>query len=87
MTSQEKITGQEYIKLACKSLQRPYNGVTNLSKFSVGLLGLFVPVLREFVEMMYQFESDYIFDSSKMEESFQIKPTPYNEGIDATLKS
>ena len=86
LTSKENITGQDYVKLACKSLQRPYNGLTNLSKFNIRLLGLFVPVLREFVEMMYQFESDYIFDSSKIEESFQIKPTPYNEGIDATMK-
>ena len=87
LTSNETISGQEYIKMACAPLNRPFNGVTALSKFSVRLLGLFVPVLRELVEMMYQFENDYIFDSTKMEESFQIKPTPYKEGIGVTMSS
>jgi hypothetical protein len=39
------------------------------------------------VEMMYQFENDYIFDSTKMEESFQIKPTSYKKGIGVTMAS
>ena len=50
------------------------------------MLGLFVPVLREFVEMMYQFENDYVFDSSKTEKALGIKATDYKEGIAATLK-
>ena len=87
LTSNEKITGQDYVKMACAALNRPFNGVTTLSKLSVRLLGLFVPVLRELVEMMYQFENDYIFDSTKMEESFQIKPTSYKEGIGVTMAS
>ena len=87
LTSKEKITGQEYVKLACKSLGRPYNSLANLSKFNVRLLGIFIPVLRELVEMMYQFENDYIFDSSKIEDSFQIMPTPYKAGIETTMKS
>ncbi len=87
LTSQEKITGQEFVKVACNSLGHPYNGVTNLSKFTIRMLGLFVPVLRELVEMMYQFENDYIFDSKKMDDQFQIKPTPYKVGIETTMKS
>jgi nucleoside-diphosphate-sugar epimerase len=87
LTSKEKITGQDYVKMACASLNMPFNGVTALSKFSVRLLGLFVPVLGELVEMMYQFENDYIFDSTKMEDTFQIKPTSYRDGIEATMSS
>jgi nucleoside-diphosphate-sugar epimerase len=85
LTSTEKITGQDYVKIACNVLGRPYNGVTNLPKLGVRVLGLFVPVLRELVEMMYQFENDYIFDSSKLEKIFQIKATSYQKGIEETL--
>jgi nucleoside-diphosphate-sugar epimerase len=50
-------------------------------KFMVRIMGLFVPVMREFVEMMYQYDRDYFFDSSKFENAFHMKPTPYVEGI------
>jgi len=35
---------------------------------------------------MYQFENDYVFDSTKFEKAFNIKSTSYEEGIAATLK-
>jgi len=50
------------------------------------LIGLFVPMLREFPEMMYQYENDYIFDSSKIEKAFSIEATSYKTGIAETLK-
>ncbi len=50
-------------------------------KFMVSLLGLFDPVMREFPEMMYQYDRDYIFRSDKFENQFKIKPTPYLDGI------
>jgi hypothetical protein len=37
--------------------------------------------MRETVEMMYQYERDYIFDSSKFEKRFNFEPTPYLDGI------
>jgi len=85
LTSKEKMTGEEYVKIACGMMQAKYS-LTSMSKFGVRLVGLFVPVLREFVEMMYQFENDYIFDSTKFEKAFNVKATSYEEGIAATLK-
>lgn len=86
LTSAEKITGEDYIRIAYDVLGRPYKSPQVMSKFGVRLLGLFIPVLREFVEMMYQFENEYVFDSSKAEKAFSIKPTFYKEGIRETLK-
>ncbi|HEX8061168.1 MAG TPA: NAD-dependent dehydratase, partial [Cyclobacteriaceae bacterium] len=85
LTSKEKMTGEEYVKIACRLMGVKYS-LQAMPKFGVRLLGLFVPVLREFVEMMYQFENDYVFDSTKFEKTFDIKPTAYEEGIAATLK-
>jgi hypothetical protein len=48
-------------------------------------MGLFVPVLREYEEMMYQIEYDYRFDSSKIESAFGLQPTPYSQGIGLSL--
>lgn len=84
LTSKEKMTGDEYIRIACELSGRPFK-VQALPKFGVRLVGLFVPVLREFVEMMYQFENEYIFDSTKFEKAFGVSATSYREGISATL--
>ena len=44
-------------------------------------LGLFSPLMRELAEMAYQYEKDYVFDSTKIEGRFGITPTSYQEGI------
>jgi nucleoside-diphosphate-sugar epimerase len=85
LTSKKIITGEDYVRIACESIGKPYKGITSMPKFGVRILGLFVPVLREFVEMMYQFENDYIFDSSKAENFMGTTATPYEEGIASTM--
>ena len=50
-------------------------------------MGVFMPVIRENEEMMYQFEYDYRFDSSKIESAFGLQPTPYSQGIAKSLES
>lgn len=37
--------------------------------------------VKEYLEMHYQNEYDYLFDSSKFEKSFQFQPTSYQDGI------
>jgi nucleoside-diphosphate-sugar epimerase len=85
LTSKEKMTGEQYVKIACEILDKKYK-LQTLPKWGIRTLGLFIPVLREFVEMMYQFEQDYIFDSTKFEKEFSVQATSYKEGIAATLK-
>lgn len=85
LTSNQKITGEAYVKIACELANRPYK-IQPLSKGMVKVIGLFVPVLKEFGEMMYQYENDYFFDSSKFEKAFNLTATSYREGIAETLK-
>ena len=79
-TAPDPFTGKEWIAAVAKELQVPpkYQVVP---KFLVRLMGLFMPVMREMVEMMYQYDRDYVFDSGKFEKRFNFKPTPYLEGI------
>lgn len=52
-----------------------------VNRFMVSLLGLFIPVMRESYEMLYQYDKDYVFSSDKFEKRFNFNPTPYLEGI------
>jgi len=47
----------------------------------IKLMGLFVPVLKEMPEMMYQYDRDYFFDSSKFDKRFKFNATTYQEGV------
>mgnify|MGYP006902024799 FL=1 len=49
--------------------------------------GYFVPIIRENIEMLYQNEHDFLFDSTKFEKAFNFVPTDYKDGIAATVKS
>ncbi len=40
-----------------------------------GILGIFIPVLKELKEMAYQYDRDYYFDSSKFNRRFEYKPS------------
>lgn len=50
------------------------------------LMGWFMPTLRELPEMLYQYDRDYILDSSKFERRFNFEPTPYVKGIRETVR-
>ncbi|MDZ7718427.1 MAG: hypothetical protein U5K72_06365 [Balneolaceae bacterium] len=58
-----------------------------VSKLIVRLMGLFMPVMRENVEMMYQYDRDYVFNSDKFEQRFDFQPTSYKEGIRIVVES
>lgn len=79
-TSKEPLTGADFVRLACEQAGRPF-GIQVAPRWMLRLMGLFVPVLRENDEMMYQFERDYRFDSSKIEAALGLQPTPYAAGI------
>ncbi|MFW5756243.1 MAG: NAD-dependent epimerase/dehydratase family protein [Tangfeifania sp.] len=49
--------------------------------FLVKLMGVFNPMMREMKEMLYQYDRDYDFDSSKFETVFGLKPTPAEEAL------
>ena len=84
-TASNPFTGKEWIeKIANELGVKPKYQVA--SKFMVRLIGLFVPIMKEFVEMIYQYDRDYIFDSSKFENKFNFTPTPYLEGIKEIVK-
>lgn len=85
-TTKEPLTGAEFVRLACELGEQPYK-LQLAQPWMLKLMGLFMPVLRENHEMMYQFDYDYRFDSSKIESAYGLKPISYGAGIEACLKS
>ena len=85
-TNRNVLTGKEFIELAAKAM-----GVKSeymvVKKWMAKMLGLFIKVIKESVEMLYQNDSDYLFDSTKFEKTFNYKPISYEEGIINTAKS
>ena len=75
----------DLIQIAAREMGVPYKGVQAAPKFLIRLIGLFVPIMREMVEMVYQNERPYWFDSSKFERAYQYKPTDYEQGIRDTV--
>jgi nucleoside-diphosphate-sugar epimerase len=84
-TAKPALTGKEFISIAAKYMHAK-NKVQVLPKWLVGIIGLFVPVMKELGEMLYQNEFPYVFDSSKFEKAFQFKPTSYDDGIRRTAE-
>ena len=84
-TASDPLTGKEWVESIAKKIgTKPKYRV--VSKFMVQLIGLFVPVMKESVEMLYQYDRDYVFDSSKFEEEFNFQPTSYEDGINEIIK-
>jgi nucleoside-diphosphate-sugar epimerase len=85
-TAQPALTGKELIGMAAKEFGMEAK-FTILSKGYNRFGGLFNTLVKELHEMLYQNDSVYIFDSSKFENAFRIKPTTYLEGIKQTVFS
>ncbi|SHF86872.1 Nucleoside-diphosphate-sugar epimerase [Mariniphaga anaerophila] len=79
-------TMQQWVELAARELNaKPKTMV--VSKSLLTLLGVFNPIMRETKEMLYQYDRDYEFDSSKFEMVFNMKPTSASEAIKQIINS
>ena len=85
-TTKENITGKQWIDLFAAELGIEPK-IQHVPNWLFKILGLFIPVMKEFPEMMYQYEQDYIFDSSKFEKKFGWSATPPPDGVKAMLAS
>ena len=80
----QALTGRQYIALASEAA-----GVQARALAVPGLLlkvlGLANAVLRESVELLYEFNEPYLFDGSKFTSAFGGIPTPHHEALRQTV--
>jgi hypothetical protein len=58
-----------------------------LPKWMIWMAGLTNGIIKESMEMLYQYDSDYLFDSSKFDKAFSFRTTTYEEGIKAAVEA
>ncbi|MBO9632872.1 MAG: NAD-dependent epimerase/dehydratase family protein [Chitinophagaceae bacterium] len=85
-TSSERLTGKDFITKAAalKGVKASY---FVLNTFLLSLAGLFNRTIKELVEMQYQNNQDYFFDSQKFCKAFGFTPTSYENGMKEVLKA
>ncbi|HEV7330723.1 MAG TPA: NAD-dependent epimerase/dehydratase family protein [Flavisolibacter sp.] len=80
-TSTERLTGNDWIDLFAETMKVRSKAMT-VPKGLIRVMGLFNPLMKEMVEMLYQNNQDYYFDSTKFKTRFpEFKVTPYREGV------
>ena len=80
------INGRRLVEISAEVLQVP-NKVKPIPKFMLATLGLFIPVIKESMEMLYQLENPYLFSSSKFDVHFGLITTPIEKVIQETALS
>lgn len=84
-TSTERITGERWIELFAKEM-----GVENkysvVSHRMIKFLGLIIPILKETHEMLYQYDRDYYFDSTKFNKAFNYSPLSAEDAVKMVVK-
>ncbi|HEY2580448.1 MAG TPA: NAD-dependent epimerase/dehydratase family protein [Mucilaginibacter sp.] len=80
MPTAQAMPGKQFIEIAARiyGVEPKYFAV---KKFMLWAYGLFNKTVMGTVEMYYQYNHDYIFDSSKFQKAFNFKPISYEEGI------
>jgi nucleoside-diphosphate-sugar epimerase len=78
-------TGKQFIELVAKEFgtQPKYRVLT---RPMIWMAGWFDRTVRELYEMLYQYEVDYIFDSTKFTKAFRFQPSSYAEGVRRTAQ-
>jgi len=79
-TTKERVTNLQWIQLIANELKVEAK-IQTVPVWLIKILGLFIPIMKEFPEMIYQNEQDYIFDSTKFEKRFGITASTPKDGI------
>lgn len=84
-TSATRLTGKEWVDLFATQM-KVESKVSALPDWMCGILGLFIPVMKELKEMTYQYDRDYFFNSTKFNKRFGYTPIPPEEGVKNLVK-
>jgi nucleoside-diphosphate-sugar epimerase len=82
--SPEAVTQNQLVKLIETELGRKVKTQV-AGAFILNILGLFNPIMKEAVEMLYEWNQPFIMDSSDFQKMFNVKPTSLEVAIKETL--
>ena len=79
-TDPHSLTGEDWVALFNHEMGTQKK-LFVLPMFLLKILGWFMPLMKEMPEMMYQYDRDYFFDSSKFTRYFNFTATSYQQGV------
>jgi nucleoside-diphosphate-sugar epimerase len=82
--TKETLTGKEWAALFSAELGTK-DKISTLPAWLVKTLGLFIPIMGELHEMLYQYDRPYVFDSSKFNKHFGYTPISNKAALKGTL--
>ncbi len=85
-TYEGKLTSREWIELFMKAMNKQKK-IQAVPIWAMGLLGIFVPVIKELKDVSYQLDRNYFFNSSKFNKRFSFIPTSPEEAINEIVKA
>jgi nucleoside-diphosphate-sugar epimerase len=81
----DPITGRQFLKLVFAEVGS-HPKVARISLGMARLGGVFVPMMRELSELMYQWTAPFVLDATKFQRSFgPFQPTPHPEAVKGTV--
>lgn len=82
----EPLTGRQFMERVFQALDRPLRlGI--ITRPMMRFVGVFSPLPREALEVLYQFEQPFIMDSSKFVRAFGAQVTPHQEAISQIVQA
>jgi nucleoside-diphosphate-sugar epimerase len=85
LPSPETLTTREFVEMIFEEVGKPAR-VQATPKIVLRVLGLFNPVLRETIEMRYEFEEPFVLDTSDFIRTFGDQATSLREAIQRTVR-
>lgn len=82
----DTVTTREFVEMAYRIAGFPAV-IRTMGKGMLRLGGLFIPEAKESIEMLYQFEENFIVESNKFAKRFGVTATPLEHALEKTLQS
>ncbi len=80
----ETVSTRRFLEMVYEETGHPLK-IQAMPKLMLKALALFMPLMRELNEMIYEFEEPFIVDHSKFEQAFGNHTTPLREAIRTTV--
>lgn len=80
------LSGREWVKLFAEIMNKP-DKISVLPSWSLKLLGVFIPILKEMHEMLYQFDRPFNFDCTKFNNKFNFNVTNNRDAVIQTIEA
>jgi len=84
---EKPVSIQDILDIFNKKLNKNFQ-ISYMPRILLNFLSLFVPILKEAKEMIYQFDNEYIMSDQKFRNKFpEFKSISYNNGIEIMINS